>query len=406
MPKMVSAVKRTATYDGKPQGYRKKKARRKSSTLVDLGLAETTLGGVNPATDFHGASSTASITAADVLDPNYTLRQKDLEGTRAAPGHNLNPTAWLKHTDGKYGLLSLRLNLGSENLTETGGSVFAETGMSALNMHKSKVKGDSTFVKNLHLKCSLKYVTPDPKTAEIGGYNQAITYPPSVRVRMLVVRQKRGKLGLPMYSLDPDRNHHDNAVGSNLFLDPIGRPFGINDQNFSTGTNLSTNYKKQTPEMHFKSPVQKKFFDVLMSKDFMLAPEYSQAKFTVAAGAVAGQTMHTGPSYPSYANIDLKIPINELVEYVPAAANRQFKDANAVEAPGNTNYMVTPKDLNIFDTKVILYAYSPQDTMETWSDRLKGLDAGPNVADFNETFSGCPHLMFNYYGILETVDNA
>lgn len=404
--KMVfkTPARRTLTYDGKSaRTPRKSKAKNQASMLVDVGLAETTLGGVTPVDEFP------AITETQVLDPNYTRRQFDLEGTRANPANLNNPTAWLKHTDGRFGLLSYRANLGSEDLKEPDGTTLVERGLNVMNMHKSKVKGDSTFVKNIHLKTRVKYVNPEPGVNEQLNANtlpiHSTQFPPSVRCRMLVVRVKRDKLGLPMYTLDQGRSHHDNPVGSNLMLDPIGRPFGVNDVNYATGTNLTTSVKKQTPRMHFSCPVQKKFFQVLASKDFMLSPAFSQPKYASKLGQFDPPIFHTGKDYPDYQDVNLTIPINELVEYVPAAASKQFAGYNGnFSQIGNENYMVTPKDLNVFDTKIIIYACAPGDTLETWSDRLAVFNDF-NTATSHETFSGCPHIMFDYYGVLETVDN-
>jgi hypothetical protein len=390
-------------YDGAPGAPKKRKSARLASRLTNAGLAETRLGSVTPIDLFPG------ITGPQVLAPDYTQRLVDLEGTRGSPANLRNPTCWLKHTDGKYGLLSYRANLGAEDLKESDGITIAERGLNVLNMHKSKVKGDSTFIKNIHLKTRIKYVNPEPGVNEQLNAGtlpiHATQFPPAVRVRMLVVRVKRDKLGLPMYGLDGDRSHHDNPVGSNLFLDPIGRDFGINQEEYATGTNLSTAHKPQTPMMHFKCPVQKKFFTVLATKDFMLSPAYSQPKYASKLGALDPPIHHTGLDYPDYQDINLTIPINENVEYVPAHVDKQFSGANTnFEQLGNENYMVTPKDLNIFDTKIIIYACAPGDTMETWSDRLLVYD-NYNQPASHETFSGCPHIMFDYYGVLETVDN-
>ena len=390
------------SYDGAPGAPKKRKSARLANKLQNLGLAETTLASCTPVSSFP------SITKDQVLHPNYAVNLAALEGTGQS-GYNHNPTAWLKHTDGKYGLLSYRANLGPERLLEADGATIVERGLNVLNLHKSKVKGDATYVKNIHLKTRVKYLTPEPGSGENLPEPQsisAIRHPPEVHCRMLVVRVKRDKLGLPMYSLDNSRSHHDNPVGSELFLDPIGRPFGINQDNYSTGTILSEAIKPQTPFMHFKCPVQKKFFDVLATKDFILGPQYSQAK-GVGYAAVQPPLMHTGLPRPNYQDINLTIPINELVEYVPAKLELQNSDANHNYGEiGNENYMVTPKDLNIFDTKIIIYAHSPSDTLEDWGNRLAAFDAGSGATGvWNQTFSSVPHIVFDYYGVVETIDN-
>lgn len=152
--------------------------------------------------------------------------------------------------------------------------------------------------------------------------------------------------------------------------------------------------------------MQKKFFDVLASKDFILGPQYAQAK-GVGYPSLQTPLFHTGMERPNYQDINLTIPINELVEYVPAKVELQNSDANHNYGElGNENYMVTPKDLNIFDTKIIIYAMAPGDTMDEWSQRLKAFDNGASAGNvWNQTFSSVPHIVFDYYGVVETIDN-
>jgi hypothetical protein len=409
-----SETKRKLDYDGGTQANFRKKARdsRKTSQLVKLGVATSKFMPVIPKWYW----TRPGITAGAILQPNYTTIQEIVEGTIAGSTHqnsnttggHLQPTAWLRPTDGQYGIMSYRANLGSEDVfygTSTP-SQMIEAGLGCCNIPDTLLHGKNAYLKTLHLKFTIKYLSSAPSAPEISLTEQAIMEPPPVMVRFMVVRQKRGKMGLPMYKSN-DNSQADNMVSKELMLDPIGRPFGIDSythRNIPGVNNLAGTMgpvKEQTPQQHFTSPVQKKFFDVLCSHDFMLSPNFAQSR--LLNPAYQSEALHTGKSYPSTKIVDLNIPINELVEY------RQSPTATD-NPPGNLNIkMLQPADLNVFDTKIICYAYCPSDLLNSWATRLKGYNDGPDLtvtSELQNYWSTAPKICVTHSGVMQFIDDA
>lgn len=411
-----SETKRKLDYDGGTAANFKKKKRdsAKTSQLVKLGVATSKFCAIIPKWYW----TKPGVGPDDILKPNYSEILAEVEGdingshafnantSGSGPVHSM-PTAWLRPTDGQYGILSYRANLGSEDVYYGGNSSqIIETGLGCCNIPDTVIHGKNAYLKTLHLKFTIKYLTSAPQANENSVMDSAIYEPPPVMVRFMVVRQKRGKMGLPMYKSN-DNSMPDNMVSKELMLDPIGRPFGIDSYNHRNHPAAGVNsaqmgaIKHQTPHQHFTSPVQKKFFDVLCSSDFMLSPNYAQSR--LLNPDYQSEQLHTGKSYPSTKIIDLNIPINELVEYreSPVATDNP---------PGNINIkMLQPADLNVFDTKVICYAYCPSDLLKTWEHRLRGYMNGPswNPTDqLKNYWSSCPKVTITHSGVMQFIDDA
>jgi hypothetical protein len=331
------------------------------------------------------------------------------------------------------------------------------------------ISGKHTFLKRLHLYVNIKYLTSVPYSTEkvvqsatdTNDVMKAIRLPPPVRVRIMLVKVKRRNMGLPMYDLDEPiggltkesteanpstyrldySTKNDNPVSSNLFLDPVGNPFGIDQLTqkepvngvggtLLATTNLHDNYtlgqghsgarraKKNQPNwMHFSQPVQKKFFEVLCSDTFMLSPDFTQANSGFTAFELEPpQIEKTGPNHPSVKYLKYTIPINERVEYTSWLENQgpsSLPTPYAGAATGSGLDMMVPKDKSFFDYKVIAMAYSPSDTQEEWKQRLNAYLKGPSAAvpefdaqhQMGMSFSSCPAIVLNHYGVLETLDN-
>jgi hypothetical protein len=357
MPKRKTKYVSTAASAGKRAKSRGDA--RQAEKQQDIGLLEAKMAPVLPKSYLESLAFNPQA----LVYPNWTQNQLFNEGGYAASGWwdkvNSSGSSFLQPSDGKCGLLSYRANLGTEQLVQyyDVGKAHAwdritERAWSTLALPKSKISGKHTFLKNLHLYLNIKYLTPAPYTVEsvTDGLNpraKAIRLPAPARVRILVVKVKRNNMGLPMYDLDEPQqaknpianqdgvfeNHEldyagkrDNPVSSNLFLDPMGHPFGVDqltqkvatnqignnttgvmNVNQSTAGQLSdrVNLKRQPAWMHFSQPVQKKFFDVLSSDTFMLQPDFSQPNSGVGAlsdNAVEGTpapVLNTSPNYPS-----------------------------------------------------------------------------------------------------------
>lgn len=391
------------SYDGNPRTPKKMRASKTSSRLTKLGLAETQMVAVMPRTYVQGVTS-----VNDLLYPQYAdyqaLKEGDAEGSTAkALG-----SSWLRHTDGLWGLLSLRYNLGGVNYSHGSATAFhryTEEGLNLVSVPKLKLQGTEAFVKNVHLKCVVKYLTPHITNPLQSAPNVTATaYLPPMKFRFMVVRLKRHKLGPAMMKYqkaDGDSLEGfaglPNPLSKELFLDPVGKPFGIDDESLIVDGPYVWDKKRQTPKMHFDAPVQKKFFDVMCSQDFMLSPNFNDPYFE--ATPIPTDNFHTGMSYPDTKEISVTIPVNELVEFV--------KDGPQPPTAIGTD-MMRPKDLNLYDTKIVIYAYPPGDTMDTWKNRLEAFDTGPPASEppvAGTHWATCPHVIFNHYGILETVDS-
>lgn len=385
-------------YDGKRDDPSKAAEGRRAHKLSKLGLAETVLAPVTPKWYW-----TSQSTQDAILRPNYTFIQKQLEGTAGGSNHGglVNTdmqTTWFQPSDGKYGLLQYRGNLGPYNVEDASGTV-KEFGLGCLALPSQYVSGKNTFVRKLHLKCQIKYMVADPQQFEnilSGGVEQIENQLPPMRIRFMMVRVKRNKLGLPLYTDGETRgytNPMSNIVGNELLLDPVGVPFGVNQDNIPNIVE-----KRQTAKMHFDCPVQKKFFDVLCSHDFVLGPSLSKVKNSdqnATSAYTPGRVIDTAIDRPSVKNINITIPINELVHYVDAPDDEQPGSATQVK-------MKYPKDLNVFDTKIVCYAYPPQDWMDDWQKRLTAFRSGPT----DLSWSTCPHIQFHHFGVLECTDDV
>lgn len=445
-----------------------------------IGLLEAKMAPVLPMSYLESANN-----AGYLSRPNWTAMQAAQEGgvntTNWWDQANAEGSAFLQPTDGQCGLLSYRANLGTEKLTNFydrdqshAYQRLCERAWSTLALPRSMISGKHTYLKNLHLYMNVKYLTPAPYEVEsLPGASdatfkkqKAVRIPPPARVRVLVVKVKRESMGLPMYDLneaisgfnktvtevtaeDADKRHrldyaskNDNPVSSNLFLDPLGHPFGVDQLTqkepvneagigellattnicaSDSGYNSRRLVKKNQPAwMHFSQPVQKKFFEVLSSDTFMLQPDFSQANSGIAIANMEGQAnpiYNTSPNYNSCKYMKLTIPINERVEYTPwvvpdGPTNIPMPYGDTSMVKKNFDLMV-PKDKAFFDIKVIAMAYCPSDTQEEWHQRLEGFLRGPGAAvpdvstetGVGMSFSSCPCITLNHYGVLETLDN-
>jgi hypothetical protein len=473
--------RRTVKHVSDPAVTPKKRARmradaRQAAKQQSIGLVEAKMAPVLPRSYLDTINNPQYM-----VHPNWTQMQLNNEGEGSSSGWwdqvNADGSAFLQPSDGGYGLLSYRANLGTERAKKfirPGQSDAYEKVMerawSTLALPKSLISGDHTYLKRLHLFVNLKYLTPAPYSTELLQGNmlsKVIRQPPPVRVRVLLVKVKRDNMGLPMYALDrpisgltkgateneptahrldySDKN--DNPVSTDLLLDPVGNPFGVDQltqrepTNETGGTLLATtnlhdtyntagndglskprNVKKNQPNwMHFSQPVQKKFFDVLASETFMLGPEYTQSNAGAASAANAEKVteFHTGESHPSVKYMKFTIPINERVEY-KAWTEEQGSDALPTPYKGPDFQMqqpgldlMIPKDKAFFDYKLIAMAYCPSDTQESWKQRLNAYLRGPSAAaptfstqdQMGMSFSSCPCITLNHYGVLETLDN-
>lgn len=403
-------------YDGVPDAPRKAREGRKAAKLAKLGLAQNRLAPVMPKWYYMQPNRTQE----EIMHPNYTSVLKMVEGQynsqnmwqQADPAGNneINqyvPASFLHAGDGACGVFSWRANLGSENATKvlTNSKYLVEQGLACCNIPSTMLDGTTAFLRTLHLKFTVKILSPYQIWPS--GWNNLAEWPRSmmyltpVKCRFMIVRQKRERMGYNMYSGNDLTQGNDNLVGQELFLDPVGRPFGINDPNYNYETVNKAKDKPQTAKQHFTSPVQKKFFDVLMSTDFTLFPEVSQP----AAGykqTESGLWRETPPNfsdkpYPSTKNIDVTIPINELVNYRPAVDQPPISAATT---------MFSPADLNMFDTKVICYAYCPNDMATMWQRRCSAGYAGPPSTATTETdWDMAPHIQITHHGVLQYTDN-